>query len=104
VVTQVYEQPEKHLAPCVIGRWMHTGNVKETPIAGILAGQAWRDPLALVPRMAGPCAPQCPPALDGEDCPPASQPACGPSYCAPDTGDTSAILVPVTQVAARRAG
>lgn len=96
--------PDGHLTPCVIGRWMHTGNVKETPIAGILAGRAWRDALASVPRMADPCAPECPPALDGGDCPPASQPACGPSYCAPDTGDALGAGVPVAQVTGRRAG
>jgi hypothetical protein len=87
----------------VIGRWMHTGNVKETPIADILAGSAWRDALASVPRMAEPCAPNCPPSQDGGDCPPASQPACGPAYCAPDTGETAGLLVPVTQVTARQA-
>ncbi|MGH3280452.1 MAG: radical SAM protein [Trebonia sp.] len=92
--------PDGQLTPCVIGRWMHTGNVKEMPIADILAGQAWRDALASVPRMADPC----PPASDGNDCPPASQPACGPSYCGPDTGDTFGVLVPVAQVAVRRAG
>lgn len=94
--------PDGQLTPCVIGRWMHTGNVKETPIAAILAGQAWHEALASVPRMAEPCGPTCPPSQDGEDCPPASQPACAPSYCAPDTGD--ALLVPVAKVAVRSAG
>jgi MoaA/NifB/PqqE/SkfB family radical SAM enzyme len=89
--------PDGQFTPCVIGRWMHTGNVMETPITEILAGQAWRDALASVPRMADPCAP----ASDGNDCPPASQPTCGPSYCGPDTGDA---LVPLAQITARQAG
>jgi protein-L-isoaspartate O-methyltransferase len=41
----------------VIGRWMHTGNVREAPTSEILAGQAWGDAVASVPRMADPCAP-----------------------------------------------
>lgn len=79
---------------------MHTGNVKDTPIAAILGGPTWRDALASVPRMAEPCAPNCPPSQAGGDCPPASQPACAPSYSAPDTGD--AVLVPVAQVTVRQ--
>jgi MoaA/NifB/PqqE/SkfB family radical SAM enzyme len=91
--------PDGQFTPCVIGRWMHTGNVMETPIREILAGQAWRDALASVPRMAN----DCPPASDGNDCPPASDPACGPSYCGPDTGDIIGMLVPVAQVTAGQA-
>jgi hypothetical protein len=94
--------PDGQLTPCVIGRWMHTGNVKETPVADILAGQAWRDAVASV-RMAEPCAPNCPPTLDGGDCPPASQPTCAPSYCGPDTGDTLGALVLMAHVIARLA-
>jgi MoaA/NifB/PqqE/SkfB family radical SAM enzyme len=94
--------PDGQLTPCVIGRWMHTGNVKETPISEILAGQAWRAALASVPRMADRCAPDCPPAGDGQDCPPASNPACFPSYCAPEGGD-GALITP-SQVTARQAG
>lgn len=96
--------PDGQLTPCVIGRWMHTGNVRETPIGEILAGQAWRDALASVPRMADPCAPACPPASDGDDCPPASQPTCAPSYCAPDTGGTIGSVIPLTRVITGRAG
>lgn len=91
--------PDGQFTPCVIGRWMHTGNVKETPIRQILAGRAWRDALASVPR---PVAGDCPPASDGNDCPPASQPACAPSYCAPDTGED--ILVSLALGTLRQAG
>lgn len=96
--------PDGQLTPCVIGRWMHTGNVRETPIGEILAGQACREALASVPRMADPCAPECPPASDGDDCPPASQPTCAPSYCAPDTGGIVSRPVPFARVIAGRAG
>jgi sulfatase maturation enzyme AslB (radical SAM superfamily) len=77
--------PDGQLTPCVIGRWMHTGNVRETPIAQIFAGDAWRAALAAVPRPL--TAEGCPPASDGNDCPPASQP------CAPDNN-----LIPVAQL------
>ncbi len=62
------------LTPCVVGRWLDCGNVKITPLAGILAGPAWQRTLATVPRRdPEPCAPDtCPPASDGDDCPPAS--------------------------------
>jgi MoaA/NifB/PqqE/SkfB family radical SAM enzyme len=96
--------PDGQLTPCVIARWMHTGNVRKTPIGEILAGQAWRDALASVPRMADPYAAECPPASDGDDCPPASQPACAPSYCAPDTGDIVSRPIPLARVTAGRAG
>jgi MoaA/NifB/PqqE/SkfB family radical SAM enzyme len=96
--------PDGQLTPCVIGRWMHTGNVRETPIGEILAGQAWHDALASVPRMADPCSSECPPASDGDDCPPASQPTCAPSYCAPDTGDIVSSPIPLARVIAGQAG
>lgn len=62
------------LTPCVVGRWLDSGNVKTTPLAGIFAGPAWQRSLAIVPRRdPGASAPNdCPPASDGNDCPPAS--------------------------------
>lgn len=94
--------PSGQLTPCVIGRWMHAGNVKETPISEILTGQAWHDALAAVPRMADPCPPACPPGGDGQDCPPASNPACFPSYCPPEGGDRTLTALP--RVTPRQAG
>lgn len=69
--------PDGQLTPCAIGRWLDCGNVRDTSLADLLAGPAWQRTLALVPRHAesglacGP-AQNCPPASDGNDCPPAS--------------------------------
>jgi hypothetical protein len=60
--------PDGSFTPCVIGRWMHTGNVKQTPIAQIISGPAGQQALASVPRRGS----DCRPASDGNDCPPAS--------------------------------
>jgi sulfatase maturation enzyme AslB (radical SAM superfamily) len=65
--------PDGQLSPCAIGRWLDCGNVRETPLAALLSGPAWQHTLALVPRHdVNACAPDCPPASDGNDCPPAS--------------------------------
>jgi iron-sulfur cluster protein len=65
--------PDGALVPCVVGRWLSTGNVRATPLAHILAGPEWERTLTLVPRRdACPPANNCPPASDGNDCPPAS--------------------------------
>jgi MoaA/NifB/PqqE/SkfB family radical SAM enzyme len=69
--------PDGQLTPCVVGRWLACGNVRDTPLAEILSGAAWRHTMTLVPRHAEgrsdcPPASTCPPASDGNDCPPAS--------------------------------
>jgi MoaA/NifB/PqqE/SkfB family radical SAM enzyme len=67
--------PDGRLTPCAIGRWLDCGNVRGTPLADLLSGPAWRHTLSVVPRHADvrACAPDsCPPASDGNDCPPAS--------------------------------
>lgn len=67
--------PDGSLVPCVVGRWLDTGNVRTTPLAEILGGPDWERTLTLVPRYktdACPPADSCPPASDGDDCPPAS--------------------------------
>lgn len=67
--------PDGQLTPCAIGRWLDCGNVRHTPLADLLSGPAWRHTLTIVPRPADvrACAPDnCPPASDGNDCPPAS--------------------------------
>jgi MoaA/NifB/PqqE/SkfB family radical SAM enzyme len=67
--------PDGQLTPCAIGRWLDCGNVREVPLAELLSGPAWRHTLTIVPRHADvrACAPDnCPPASDGNDCPPAS--------------------------------
>lgn len=90
------------LVPCVIGRWLDCGNVRDATLADILSGPTWQRTLALVPRRhPGSPAAACPPASDGNDCPPASNPTCSPSYCAPDTGGDDVMLLPLV---ARPAG
>lgn len=65
--------PDGQLVPCAIGRWLDCGNVREAPLAALLSGPAWQNTLSLVPRHdVNACAPDCPPASDGNDCPPAS--------------------------------
>ncbi len=68
--------PDGQLVPCAIGRWLGCGNVRDTPLADLLSGPAWQHTLTLVPRHASvsACGPadNCPPASDGNDCPPAS--------------------------------
>lgn len=97
--------PDGSLVPCVIGRWLDAGNVRDTPLAALLAGPAWQARLAVVPRRATVPGPlplgACPPASDGEDCPPASNPTCAPSFCAPDARGDDVVLLPLT---ARGAG
>jgi len=60
--------------PCVLGRFLRTGSVKTTALATLLSGPAWHEVMQAIPRQASSCSP------DGADCPPASTPACVPSY------------------------
>lgn len=67
--------PDGQLTPCAIGRWLDCGNVRDIPLADLLSSPAWRHTLTVVPRYVDvrACAPDsCPPASDGNDCPPAS--------------------------------
>lgn len=65
--------PNGQVTPCVMSRWMLTGNVTTTSLAEIVQGQAWRDHVAQVPRRGEACGPECNPASDGNDCAPAQQ-------------------------------
>lgn len=72
--------PGGQFTPCVMGRWLECGNVRDTPLAEILSGPAWQHTMTLVPRHQQRQDP-CPPAGDGNDCPPASScTACSPAY------------------------
>jgi MoaA/NifB/PqqE/SkfB family radical SAM enzyme len=63
------------VTPCVIGRWLAAGNVKDQPLAEILTSDAWRAVLAQIPP--GPAGPRCGPD-DGESN------GCGPDWgCKP---------------------
>ncbi|WP_435241174.1 radical SAM protein [Streptomyces cucumeris] len=74
--------PSGEVTPCVMARWLTTGNVRERGLAEVLGGASWAEALRLIPARAdgGPCDPDCKPASDGADCAPAEQPACDPKY------------------------
>ncbi|MEV0444559.1 radical SAM protein [Streptomyces spectabilis] len=79
---QVAVLPTGAVTPCVLSRWLATGNVRERGLAAILGSKAWADALSVIPARASsePCDPDCKPASDGGDCSPAEQPACDPKY------------------------
>lgn len=79
--------PDGTLTPCVLGRWLDCGNVRETPLAAILAGGAWQRALAVVPRrgLSG-CNPDCDPQGDTPNCEPDDESVCGPEASAPPGG------------------
>lgn len=60
------------LTPCVIGRFLVAGNVRDTPLADLFAGQRWREIIASVPELDA-CV-TCTPA-DSNDCNPSKKPA-----------------------------
>jgi MoaA/NifB/PqqE/SkfB family radical SAM enzyme len=63
--------PDGQLTPCVLGRFLVAGNVKDTPLAELFAGEAWREILAAVPEGNG-CV-TCTPG-DSNDCQPSRKP------------------------------
>ncbi|WP_283137233.1 radical SAM/SPASM domain-containing protein [Rhizohabitans arisaemae] len=65
--------PSGDVTPCVLSRWMITGNVLAQPLAAIVGGQAWYEALTRIPPVTGVCDPECNPASDGADCAPAQQ-------------------------------
>ncbi|WP_316528247.1 radical SAM protein [Kitasatospora brasiliensis] len=72
--------PDGTVAPCVIGRFLPTGNVKDPGgLRAVLAGSKWTQTAASIPRRATAA---CPPD-DSSDCSPASTEACAPAYFAP---------------------
>lgn len=51
--------PDGVVTPCVLGRWLKTGNIRVAPLAEILAGAAWQRAVQRVPRKPRPaCLPQ----------------------------------------------
>jgi MoaA/NifB/PqqE/SkfB family radical SAM enzyme len=60
------------LTPCVLGRFLVAGNVRDTPLTELFAGDTWREILASVPELNA-CA-TCTPA-DSNDCQPSRRPA-----------------------------
>lgn len=59
------------LTPCVLGRFLVAGNVKDMPLSEIFAGERWREILATVPPVDA-CV-TCQPA-DSGDCDPSRRP------------------------------
>ncbi|BCM69008.1 hypothetical protein EASAB2608_04342 [Streptomyces sp. EAS-AB2608] len=68
--------PNGDLAGCVLSRDFPAGNVRETRLAELLRGKAWRDLSASIPP---PRRNACPPD-DSGDCDPANTEACDPAY------------------------
>ncbi|MFI1582296.1 radical SAM protein [Embleya sp. NPDC020630] len=74
--------PSGEVTPCVMSRWLTTGNVHTGDLRTILGGAAWAEAMCVIPARAGddPCDPDCKPASDGGDCSPAERNACDPKY------------------------
>lgn len=75
--------PTGDVSGCVMSRWMTAGNVRHEPLAQILTSPRWRSIERKVPtraRSGALAAVDCNPNLDGEDCAPAEEEACEPSY------------------------
>lgn len=60
------------LTPCVLGRFLVAGNVRDTPLADLFAGDAWHEILTSVPELNA-CS-TCQPG-DSNDCDPSKKPA-----------------------------
>jgi hypothetical protein len=71
--------PDGQLTPCVMGRWLDSGNVRDASLGALLAGEAWRQAMSQVPAQRHGCTP----ASDGESCPPDQE-------CAPASNDIHA--------------
>jgi MoaA/NifB/PqqE/SkfB family radical SAM enzyme len=80
--------PSGDVCPCVMARWLTAGNVRDMPLAQILAGPALATATAVIPARprravsSDPCAPDCAPASDSDICPPPAGSACSPD-CGP---------------------
>jgi hypothetical protein len=64
------------VTPCVLGRFLPTGNAKTEGLAAVFGGQKWKDTAASIPPRS---ATACPPD-DSSDCNPANTEACNPAY------------------------
>ncbi|ONH54603.1 radical SAM protein [Frankia sp. CcI49] len=78
-ISQATVLPNGELVACGMGRWLSGGNVRDTPLNELFAGERWREALASIPRPID-AEKKCIPKLDGEDCAPAEEAACGPDY------------------------
>jgi MoaA/NifB/PqqE/SkfB family radical SAM enzyme len=64
------------VAPCVLGRSLVAGNVKNQRLADIVTSGRWVDIMTQIPRPVRACNPNS----NGNDCAPAETEACGPAY------------------------
>jgi hypothetical protein len=55
------------VTPCVLGRFLVAGNVRDTPLREIFAGDRWREILSMIP--VGDTCVACTPS-DSDDCNP----------------------------------
>lgn len=76
-ISQATVLPDGELAVCGMGRWLVGGNVRDTPLGELLAGEQWRAAMAAVPRRG---VDGCNPDADGGDCSPAERPPCQPEW------------------------
>ncbi|MFD7131293.1 radical SAM protein [Streptomyces sp. NPDC059894] len=67
--------PNGDLAGCVLSRDFPAGNVRTTPLAELLGGEAWTELAARIPAPRAACTPD-----DSSDCDPAGTEACDPAY------------------------
>ncbi|WP_328493482.1 radical SAM protein [Streptomyces sp. NBC_00414] len=63
------------VTPCVLGRFLPTGNAKSDGLAAVFGGRAWADTAARIPARTDACPPD-----DSGDCDPANTDACDPAY------------------------
>ncbi|MEU5383717.1 radical SAM protein [Kitasatospora cineracea] len=95
--------PDGSISPCVLGRWMQPGHVKQPGgLRAVLESPEWAAAVASVPERK-PSLGACPPD-DSNDCSPASTEACNPAYgvafdaltgCPPsDSNDCSPATTP----------
>jgi MoaA/NifB/PqqE/SkfB family radical SAM enzyme len=63
--------PDGQLTPCVLGRFLVAGNVRETPLGDLFASERWREILVSVPEQNA-CV-SCTPG-DSNDCQPSRSP------------------------------
>jgi MoaA/NifB/PqqE/SkfB family radical SAM enzyme len=89
--------PDGIVTPCVMSRWLTSGDVRAQTLAEILRSPVWAEHMAIIPRRGGACVPDsctpnedscqpspgaigCNPDSDGSDCSPAETEACNPAY------------------------
>ncbi|MFJ8143096.1 radical SAM protein [Streptomyces sp. NPDC096013] len=63
------------VTPCVLGRFLGTGNARADGLAEVFGGQMWAETAARIPPRAGACPPD-----DSGDCDPSNTEACEPAY------------------------